>query len=160
MSKSSNSRKDRFITEFPQSSLEDRECDIATRCKFNFSYFDSNQEPATDIAKWDEANLQDLFEKLRHYSQHALSHWQRMKIGSSNHVLEVYGSFPRRSEFKHPQHVPSDVDWARFRLDGKKRLIGFTIPKELCASNQRFDGNTFYVVFLDLEHKFYATKRL
>lgn len=83
-----------------------------------------------------------------------------MKIGSGNHVLEVYGAFPRRSEFKHPHHVPSDVDWARFHLDGKKRLIGFTIPKDLCSIHQRFDGNTFYVVFLDLEHKFYATKRL
>ncbi len=54
-----------------------------------------------------------------------------------------------------PPHVPSDVDWARFRLDGKKRLIGFTIPKSHCRQDSRLDDNTFYIVFLDLEHNFY-----
>ena len=160
MSKASNSRKDRFISEFSQSSLEDEKCDIFKRCKFNFSYFDCNQEPAADIATWDESNLQELFNKLKHYSQQALSHWQQERIGSGKtHVLEVYGSFPRRSQFRHPQHVPSDVDWARFRLDEKKRLIGFTVPKELCKREKRIDGNTFYVVFLDPEHKFYLSNR-
>jgi hypothetical protein len=140
--------------------LKDVWPDISGRCRFNFSYFHSNQEYATDLATWDENNLQQFFSKLRLYSQNPLSYWQQQAIGShKNHVLEIYGAFPRKSGFNHPAHVPSDVDWARFRLDGKKRLIGFTIPKSYCTSDSHFDYNTFYIVFLDLEHKFYLGNR-
>lgn len=160
MSKRSNSRKDRFIESIVPFSLEDVWPDISSRCKFNFSYFDANQKHATDFTTWDEDNLQRFFSKLRSYSQYPLSHWQQQAIGShKNHVLEIYGAFPRKSGFNHPPHVPSDVDWARFRLDGKKRLIGFTIPKSYCTADTSFDDNTFYIVFLDLEHNFYLGNR-
>ncbi|MDD3903840.1 MAG: hypothetical protein PHO09_09210 [Sphaerochaeta sp.] len=158
MKKGENSRKERFIHNFSQFSLEDLDSDITLRCKFNFSYFDYIQEFATDIATWDESNLQNLFTKIKSFSGKPLLYWKQQCIGSHrNHVLEIYGAFPRKSGFSHPSHVPSDVDWARFRLDGKKRLIGFTIPKNLCRPDSRFDDNTFYVVFLDFEHNFYRT---
>ena len=156
MSKKNNSRKDKFIESIVSFSLQDVWPDISGRCRFNFSYFDANQEHATDVATWDEANLQRFFSKLVSYCNYPLSYWQRQTIGSHrNHVLEIYGAFPRKSGFIHPAHVPSDVDWARFRLDGKKRLIGFTIPKCYCTADTHFDDTTFYIVFLDLEHKFY-----
>ena len=156
MSKISNSRKDSFIKSIPLDSLEEVKADICSRCKFNFSYFDANQKYATDLEGWDENNLQLFFSKLKLFSRFPLSHWQHKVIGShKNHVLEIYGAFPKKSCFKHPPHVPSDVDWARFRLDRKKRLIGFTIPKSHCVNNTFFDENVFYIVFLDLEHKFY-----
>lgn len=160
MNKGSNSKKRRFIESFPSIALEDEQCDIAERCKFCFSYFDSTQKHSGNLETWDERNLQELVKKLKEYSRHSLEHWKHERIGSHrNHVLEIYGSFPRRSNFQHPQHVPYDVDWARFRLDGRKRLIGFTIPKQLCKAGSKFDDNTFYVVFLDPEHNFYLGKR-
>ena len=160
MSKKNNSRKDKFIESIVSFSLQDVWPDISGRCRFNFSYFDANQEHATDVATWDEANLQRFFSKLVSYCNYPLSYWQRQTIGSyRNHVLEIYGAFPRKSGFNHPAHVPSDVDWARFRLDGKKRLIGFTIPKNYCTSDSLFDDNTFYIVFLDLKHQFYLVDR-
>lgn len=160
MSKTSNSRKERFIKSIVSFSLQDVWTDISGRCRFNFSYFDANQEYAADLATWDKDNLQRFFSKLRSYSKHPLSYWQQQAVGShKNHILEIYGAFPRKSGFNHQAHVPSDVDWARFRLDGKKRLIGFTIPKSYCTAESHFDNNTFYIVFLDLEHKFYLAKK-
>ncbi|MDD4302216.1 MAG: hypothetical protein RBQ89_03455 [Sphaerochaeta sp.] len=160
MSKGSNSRKNRFLNAFVKFSLEDVQSDITCRCKFNFSYFDTNQEYGADLATWDEKNLQQFYSKLKSYSAHPLSYWQQQNVGSHrNHVLEIYGGFPKRSGFVHPSHVPSDVDWARFRLDGKIRLVGFTIPKSYCKEQTGFDYNTFYIVFLDPEHKFYLSAR-
>ncbi|MFA5514213.1 MAG: hypothetical protein WDA17_04760 [Sphaerochaetaceae bacterium] len=160
MSKAKNSRKERFLKSFAQSSLEDVFFEISNRCKFNFSYFDANQEYATDIEKLDEKSLQGFFSKLKLYSKHPLSYWQQQCIGShKNHVLEIYGAFPKNSGFKYPKHVPSDVDWARFRLDGKKRLVGFTIPKDFCIGDATLNDSTFYIVFLDLSHKFYLKNK-
>lgn len=148
MSKTSNSRKNKFIESIAPSSLEDVWSDISRRCTFNFSYFDANQEYATDFTMWDEENLKLFFSKLRSYSQCSLSHWQHQGVGSQkNHVLEIYGAFPRKSGFTHPPHVPSDVDWARFRLDGKKRLIGFTIPKNYCTADTNFDDKKHSISF-------------
>ena len=159
MSHGRNSRTERYKENFPKISLT--ESDIGERCKFNFSYFDYSQEPATNIMEWDERNLQDLFGKLKEYSKSPLSHWAKQRIGSKrNHILEVYGAFPSesRTDFSYPSHVPGEVDWARFRIDSSKRLIGFLIPKGYCSNDNQFDNNTFYVVFLDLHHKFYKTK--
>lgn len=111
MSKGSNSRKNRFLNAFVKFSLEDVQSDITCRCKFNFSYFDTNQEYGADLATWDEKNLQQFYSKLKSYSAHPLSYWQQQNVGSHrNHVLEIYGGFPKRSGFVHPSHVPSDVD--------------------------------------------------
>lgn len=68
MKKGENSRKERFMHNFSQFSLEDLDSDITLRCKFNFSYFDYIQEFATDIATWDESNLQNLFTKIKSFS--------------------------------------------------------------------------------------------
>ena len=43
------------------------------------------------------------------------------------------------------------------------RLIGFVIPEDFNHQEQNgsgylFDSNTFYVTFLDENHKFYKTK--
>ena len=79
-------------------------------------------------------------------------------------VLEIYGSFPKNSDFKHPKHVPHDGLWARFRLDNMTRLIGFMIPQDVDGKfdkdeGYRFDVNTFYVVFYDPGHCFYKTEK-
>jgi len=74
--------------------------------------------------------------------------------------LEVYNQFPSKSDFSHPQFVPHEAMWARFRLEGSTRLIGFMIPAEYDGTAHQktkmlFDSNVFYVVFLDKDHRFY-----
>ncbi len=160
MSKGNNSKKDTFIRTFPQKSLHDTDIDIGDRGKFNFSYFNNSQRYAQDLATWDETNLRELFVKLKEFSRESLLHWTHTKNGGRRtHVLEVYGAFPKSSDFTHPSDIPSDADWARFRLAGKKRLIGFLIPRDICDSTNNFDNNTFYVVFMDPAHRFYTSKK-
>lgn len=83
--------------------------------------------------------------------------------GGGLKVLEYYGDFPDNSDFKHPKHVPADAHWARFRLGNKVRLVGFVISKDALKNmpeeeQEKFCHNTFYVVFLDKDHKFYKTE--
>lgn len=70
--------------------------------------------------------------------------------------------FQKKSDFKHPLYVPFEAQWARFRINNLSRLIGFVIPakshaKQHSTTHEYFDKNTFYVVFLDRNHRFYLT---
>lgn len=157
-----NSHKTRFLVELPTSSVESG--DLAERCKFNFSYYDGSQEPAVEISDLDHLFLVELLEKLRHFSRFKLSHWLHERAGSGGlKILSLYGAFPVSSDFKHPRNVPHDIRWARFRLDNMTRLIGFVVPAEnsnLPSKNKDFlyDVNTFYVVFVDKDHRFYKNE--
>ncbi|MCQ2241404.1 hypothetical protein [Treponema sp.] len=98
-----------------------------------------------------------VMDKLKEYSREGRFHWEITSIGhGKNHVLEVYNEFPSKSEFSHPAHVPAGVKWARFRLESDQRLIGFVIDKN-DAECMRLNPDVFYVVFLDLYHKFYVS---
>jgi hypothetical protein len=161
-----NSKKEKFILQIPQSGLEDS--NIAQRSKFNFSYFVADQPAGQSFDDWNNnsgANtLLSLIKKIQEYTREPLQYWQRQKIGRQN-ILEVYGDFPKsKSDFTHPASVPHDVMWARFRLASKIRLIGFVVPDKFKGklhgdSNSYFDTNTFYIVFLDEDHKFYKTEK-
>ncbi|MDZ4333477.1 MAG: hypothetical protein U1A62_07410 [Pseudomonas sp.] len=157
-----NSHRDAFINALATDSI--RSCDIASRLKFNFSYFDGSQEPGLDIADFDNLFAVGLIDKMKAFSRSPLSYWQKERVGAGGlKVLEIYGKFPTRSEFTHPKHVPHDVLWGRFRLDNMARLIGFVLPAEYsntaCEKHKfNYDCNTFYVVFVDLEHKFYCVE--
>lgn len=164
-------KKQGFIESKPDDSLATS--DIAMRCKFNFSYLDQSQEAGQSFVDWNTTSpisqLSKLNDKLREYSRESLKHWTRMGIGTGKkggkgkrqNVLEIYGDFPKKSDFTHPKSVPADVKWSRFRLEGSVRLIGFVIPDELHGKSDKdgnlYDSNTFYVVFLDKNHKFYLT---
>lgn len=138
--------------------------DITSRSKFNFSFFDPNQGACTDLGALTHEQLLETVEKIKHYSRSPLTYWQTMRCGGGGlKILEIYGDFPKNSDFKHPKHVPHDVRWARFRMDNLGRLVGFLIPTEFgnySSDDRRFflDTNTFYVVFVDLEHRFYKTE--
>ena len=105
--------------------------------------------------------------KIKDFSRESLDHWEKVKMGGGKKgkkytVLEIYDHFPNRerTDFKHPNFIPHDVLWGRFRLGNLERLVGFVVPKKyhntkLDQSNYYFDCNTFYVVFLDKNHKFY-----
>lgn len=154
-----NSGKRKFIGSLPTESIESG--DLVSRSKFNFSYFDSSQRYASDFSALTSAT--GFLEKIRSYSRFSLTHWRSERVGrSGRNVLEVYGGFPKKSEFTHPKHVPHDVMWGRFRLESDTRLVGFILPPDYSGKISG-DGklsyccNTFYVVFIDLSHKFYLT---
>jgi hypothetical protein len=160
MSKSTNKRKNKFLESFSEISIESIDNDISSRSKFNFSYFDSSQECSYSFDRISPALRKELLEKLKEFSKSSLRYWTNRRIGGGRNVLEIYGGFPRKSEFFCPKHIPNEVLWGRFRLDSETRLVGFTIPREYDGKQQgktefRYDSNTFYIVFLDLDHCFY-----
>lgn len=158
-----NSKKDRFLSNLATTSIDSG--DLAARCKFNFSYFHHDQAAACDFSDLDKGFLVELFNKLKAYSSSSLLEWTRTRVGRTGRtVLEIYGAFPKKSEFLHPPHVPHDAQWARFRLESAVRLVGFVIPPELSQTsaskcNASYCANTFYVVFIDMNHKFYLTDK-
>jgi hypothetical protein len=107
-------------------------------------------------------------EKIKSYTKEPLSYWRNERVGSKGlRVLAHYDSFPKKSDFKHPPHVPHDVIWSRFRLGNMVRMIGFVIPESMAGteyvdnkgSKYSYDSNTFYVVFLDKDHRFFHTEQ-
>lgn len=161
MNKYGNQQKDEFIATRPLNYIDiESEIDsLSGKCKFNFAYLDSQKSGQT-IRDWTEKQVKDLFEKLHHYSKKSLI------ALSKNEDFINYKNFPPKSKtnFEHPKHIPIDVEWARFRLTAKARLVGFIVPASLHGKQHGktdwiFDKNTFYVVFLDGEHLFYKTKK-
>ena len=156
-----NKKKTKFLAGFSGVfSLNKESCNLGLRSKYNFSYFVDNQEHCTGLTDHQYANeILDIMVKLRDFSKKSL-----MELKSDS-TLIIYKDFPSHSEFNRPKHIPHDVLWGRFRLSGKARLVGFVIPDEF--HNQAYHANsqlylcknTFYIVFIDLEHKFYPVMR-
>lgn len=168
MSEYKNSRKDALFLRLPTTSIESKEDNITEKCKFNFHYMDFSQRAGQNFQDWENDNQPaKLLNKLKYYCEKPLKHWTYQKIGSGakrGNILEIYGKFPNESDFTHPKHVPHEALWARFRLEWDARLIGFVIPNEYNGrrhdlTNQYYDCNTFYIVFLDKEHKFCKSEK-
>ena len=166
MTKFVNEKKNTFLRNLNQQpSLEDDNNDLTKRCKFNFSYFVSNQDAGQEFKDWTHKQLVDLLRKLKGFTAKPLDFWRNERVGSNGlRVLVIYGNFPSNSDFVRPKHIPHQAQWGRFRLGSKLRLVGFTIPTELHRCPHRrtgefFDKNTFYVVFLDRDHKFYLLEK-
>lgn len=163
MSSFANSQKTKFLDSIPKSSIGSENDLLTAKCKFNFAYF-SVQPKSQSFEKWTALQKEELFAKLKFYSNESLQYWQTMPIGrGSGKVLSIYGKFPSPSDLTHPAHVPHEAQWGRFRLDCSARLIGFVLPTEYNdtihpKTRKRFDCNTFYIVFLDAEHRFYKGK--
>lgn len=164
-----NSKKTRFLQSIPQCSVETS--NISERCKFNFYYFQNQESAGQKFEDWGQrltgnSSLINLCNQLKNYSENTLEYWKNQRC-SSGTILTIYGNFPKNSDFVHPPNIPHDVSWGRFRLGNKVRLAGFIIPEQLngkfietknCKIHY-FDTNTFYVVFLDKDHKFYKTEK-
>jgi len=163
MSNIKNSRKDAFLAQIPKVSIDDLHDTLAGRSKFNFSYFDV-QEAGQSFEGWSHEQLYKLLEKLKHYSAEPLKYWMSQRCGAgSRKILTFYDQFPSRSSFKRPVHIPHQAIWGRFRLESAVRVVGFVLPSEFDkklhpGTGYVFDCNTFYVVFLDAEHKFFETE--
>lgn len=159
-----NQRKTAFLASIPITSIDLPEDTLAKRCKFNFSYFTVQKEAGQGFSDLTVSELSGLCEKLKHFSNESLVHWENMPIGKkSGHVLEIYSNFPKKSNFLEPAHIPHQARWARFRIDSTTRLVGFVLPKEydglIHHCGYRFDCNTFYIVFIDKNHEFYLMSK-
>jgi len=158
-----NSRKNSFLASIPTISLDDDSNSLTIKCKFNFSYFDVQSGISQDFQDWSHEELVKLLGKFKNYSEFSLAHWRRQKVGKYP-LFVVYDQFPTNTDFVKPQHIPHQALWSRFHLENKVRVIGFVIPDEYADKAHpktalRFDTNTFYIVYLDKEHKFYKTDR-
>ncbi|MDZ5727768.1 hypothetical protein SPG90_04455 [Enterobacter sp. D2] len=160
-----NARAERFLKSFIDiASLDSGECNLSLRCKFNFSYFDSNQEHSGRFSDWSLENICEFIDKLIDYSSRSLGQLQQIGIGKNrNGLLSFYDAFPPHSLFTMPKSVPHQARWGRFRLDQNKRLVGFVVPDEYHgvkheSTGMLYDKNTFYVVFLDNNHDFYPPR--
>src|SRR5689334_5586356 len=156
MSRFKNDRKSGFLGALPDKSLDDATDDLTARSKFNFSYFDI-QPAGQAFNDWDHDELSDLLGKLQEFSRSSLDYWVGQK------TLVFYNSFPIKSDFTRPKHVPHQARWGRFRLKQKVRLVGFVVPTDYHdrshpTTGARFDRHAFYVVFLDRDHKFWITE--
>ncbi len=156
----SNNHRDRKLQDLSElSGLQDASNNLTERCMFNFSYFDFSQEYGVEFFGLSTTHQKKLIQSLVDYSKNSLSYWK-----GQGDIFVVYNNFPptSKTKFSHPKHVPHDVCWCRFRLAGKFRLIGFTVPETLHEQRHDMTGklysaNTFYVVFLDPKHKFWKS---
>lgn len=158
-----NNRKIAFLASIPIISLDDSTNDLTIKCKFNFGYFDIQEGVSQNFEDWNTNELVKLMHKLKEYSKFTLDHWTRKKVGRYA-VFSIYKQFPTNTDFTKPNHIPHQAEWARFHLENLVRVIGFVIPEEYhnnphSTTRMLYDRNTFYVVYLDKDHRFYKTER-
>lgn len=118
---------------------------VSPKVVFSLKDIDRNQiPPGQTYEEWShEGFLSYLFEKLEHISQKSMA--EAIQEG----YIKVYDKFPPISDFKHPNHIATDVKWAVImNIKGQKvRVAGHIID------------NVFYIVFLDKDHVFYKIKK-
>jgi hypothetical protein len=108
----------------------------------SFKDFDSNQ--GQSFGDWEVENLLALaVRKLQ-----GVCGLTRIEAVQQQIIKEYpKGSFPDKSDFYHPKHIPEDIAWCSMHIQGKECVIGY------------FDDNVFYIVFLDKEHRFWISKK-
>lgn len=154
--KHKNLKKERSLSNFPLDNIATTISTIKGLLSFNFKYLDSTQ--GQKFSELSSEQFSKFIEKLKWYSTENRAHWEAERIGTKDgRVLAIYNDFPQNSKFFHPKHVPAGVKWARFRLEGDMRLIGFVIDKN-DITEFGLNSDVFYVVFLDLFHQFYISK--
>lgn len=153
--KKNNPRKECFLSNLPKHDIHSDIADVKGKLSFSFKYFDGNQEAGQDFKDWSDKQKQELLEKLRDYTREEKKYWLNQRVGGGGlKILEIYGEFPRNTDFKYPKHVPNGVRWARFRMESAMRLVGFFVSED-SAENQSLSTDVFYIVFLDKDHRFY-----
>lgn len=107
---------------------------------FSFKYLDFSQcPPGQTFNEWQSEGLLDDFAKvLSEISDKTID------AAKADKSIELYGEFPSLSDFKVPDKLDPNLNWGTIRKIGgqKPRVAGF------------FRDNIFYVVFMDMEHKF------
>jgi len=156
-----NHKKAAFLKKIPRTEVES--CGILKFMKFNFNFFDKEQKHGSSFEDLTEDETKNLLNKIVNFSGKSLNEWAQENAGGNGlTVYARYNDFPKNSDFEHPVHVPHDALWGRFRLGNKYRLAGFVIPDALsgtCKDGFCYERNTFYVVFIDKNHRFYKTEK-
>ena len=126
----------------------------------SFKYFCVNQVPVGQVfSDWKENMRLELLQKLAEYTKYSRTHWKN-EFSNGLPLLAEYGKFPKNTDFSIPSNIPcpDELIWARFRLMQKVRVCGFFVSKSI-AKTYNVSENTFYVVFLDKDHRFYKTEK-
>lgn len=80
----------------------------------SFQYLDRNQ--GQDFDDWEKDGLLvNMLNTLRDYCKEPIRNQFSDKF-------KQYGNFPIKSKFRHPVHVPKDVNWASLHITGKACL--------------------------------------
>lgn len=108
----------------------------------SFRYFDRSQ--GQNFKEWEENEiLSTATEKLSSLCQ--------MTVSQATHqqIVKVYTKveFPPKSKFTYPKQVPDGVNWGSMHIQGKECVVGF------------FEDNVFNIVFLDMNHEFWPSKK-
>lgn len=153
-SKKGNSRLELFKRDIENSLSLTLEI-FDNKTSFSLQFFNNSQAEGSDFKDLTHDQLTKLCDKLKMYCKESLQYWKQQRIGGrSNHVLEIYGEFPNPSGFTKPANIPQDVLWGRFRTEGDFRIPGFILSDQ-SSRILNLSKNTFYIVFLDPNHKFY-----
>ena len=141
-------------------SLEEATFDDASdSITVSFKYFCVNQTPVgQNFSDWNDKMRLDLLQKLAEYTKYSRKHWNN-EFSNGLPLLADYGRFPANSDFSVPANIPNpdEVVWSRFRLMQKVRVCGFFVTPDI-AKKYDLSVHTFYVVFLDKDHRFYTTE--
>ncbi len=144
------------IDSLEESTFEDA-TDLIT---ISFKYFCVNQTPVGQVfADWKDNMRLDLLQKFSEYTKYSRQHWKN-EFSNGLPLLAEYGNFPLNSDFSIPKNIPcpDELIWSRFRLMQKVRVCGFFVSTDI-AKKYSLSVNTFYVVFLDKDHRFYKTEK-
>lgn len=113
--------------------------------KLSFQYLDITQPCCSTFSDWQNAGVLDnMMNTLSGYCKKPLL----SQVDGDK--FTIYHDFPPsdKTDFVIPPHVPIDACWARIHIGGKLVVAGHIVE------------DTFYVVFLDMEHRFWLTKRV
>ena len=114
---------------------------------FSFIFLDQTQpvDAPQTLELWHQQNLlNSLIVRLKDLCQLTKDEAIRQE------QITIYGTFPPKdkTQYIHPQHVDENVAWAVIKHVGgqKGRIAGYIAE------------NTFYIVFLDMNHKFWISE--
>ncbi|GJQ32347.1 MAG: hypothetical protein HBSAPP04_11860 [Ignavibacteriaceae bacterium] len=108
----------------------------------SFKDLDLNQ--GQGFQDWEEENLLALaLNRLKELNQFTVKQALAQKFVTQYTKVD----FPPESDFYHPKHVPTGVEWCSMHVQGKECVIGY------------FEDNIFHVVFLDKDHRFWITEK-
>lgn len=112
--------------------------------QISLQYYNDDQPSTGTLRIWQaEGILADAIEVLSGYCKRPL----REQIDGEKFSLYQGFPTPDKTDFTFPQNVPEDAHWARIHVKGKPVIIGHVVD------------NTFFIVFLDKDHRFWLTKR-
>ncbi|MBR1437871.1 MAG: hypothetical protein IJ587_04975 [Synergistaceae bacterium] len=128
---------------------------------FNFKFFCSGNEYGESFEDWQRCQILAEFNtKLKDFSG------KKIHDLILDGILEIYPHYPSDSNFDMPKSLKfSDIKWARLRLTGRKRVIGFFLNDNPSRNNTyeleavKKGKNIFYIVFLDKNHSFAPCKK-